>query len=185
MFKKFNEIYHFIDEFKEADLNKLDSKISLIYRNYEKKVDVSLIKKIKNYCKKKNKKFYLANNTQLSYNLNLDGVYIPSFNRSVKHNSFKRKKNFKVLGSAHNIKEILIKEKQNVDSIFISPIFKNQKQKKILGIYRFLILKKITKKKVIGLGGINKLTIKKLRAMKCDGFASISLIKTLYNETRR
>ena len=60
MFKKFNEIYHFIDEFKEADLNKLDSKISLIYRNYEKKVDVSLIKKIKNYCKKKNKKFYLA-----------------------------------------------------------------------------------------------------------------------------
>ena len=54
-----------------------------------------------------------------------------------------------------------------------------------VGIYRFLILKKITKKKVIGLGGINKLTIKKLRAMKCDGFASISIIKTLYNETRR
>ncbi len=185
MFKKFNEIYHFIHEFKEADLEKLDSKISLIYRNYEKKINISLIKKIKNFCKKTNRKFYLANNTQLGYNLNLDGIYIPSFNKDYKHNSFRRRKKFKILGSAHNIKEILIKEKQNVDNIFISPIFENQKQKKNLGIYRFLILKKLTKQKVIALGGINKSTIKKLGVTNCDGFASISLIKTLYDETRR
>ena len=82
-------------------------------------------------------------------------------------------------------KQIIHLEITHKEEDGISPIFENQKQKKILGIYRFLILKKITKKKVIGLGGINKLTIKKLRAMKCDGFASISLIKTLYNETRR
>jgi hypothetical protein len=43
----------------------------------------------------------------------------------------------------------------------------------------------MTTKKVIALGGINKSTIGKLRLVKCDGFASISLIKTLYNENRR
>ena len=37
MHKNFNETYHFIDKFKEADLIKLNLKISLIYRNYEKK----------------------------------------------------------------------------------------------------------------------------------------------------
>ena len=48
MYKQFEEIYHFIDKFKESDLIKLDSKISLIYRNYQKKIDIDFIKKIKN-----------------------------------------------------------------------------------------------------------------------------------------
>lgn len=185
MFKKFNEIYHFIHQFKEPDLIKLDRKISLIYRDYDKKIDINLIKEIRDFCKITGRKFYLANNAQLGYNLNLDGIYIPAFNKCFKHNSFKKKKNFKILGSAHNIKEIRIKEKQKVDKIFISPIFKSEKKEKFLGIHRFLILRRITTKKVIALGGINKSTIKKLRLVKCNGFASISLIKTLYNENRR
>ena len=37
MYKDFKEIYHFIDKFKENDLSKLNSKISIIFRNYEKK----------------------------------------------------------------------------------------------------------------------------------------------------
>ena len=185
MYKNFNEIYHFIHQFKEYDLIKLDRKISLIYRNYDKKININLIKKIRNFCKITKRKFYLANNVKLGYNLNLDGVYIPAFNKCLKHNSFGGKKNFKILGSAHNIKEIRIKEKQKVDKIFISPIFKNKKKEKFLGIHRFLILKRMTTKKVIALGGINKSTIGKLRLVKCDGFASISLIKTLYNENRR
>jgi hypothetical protein len=37
MYKNFNETDHFIDKFKEDDLIKLSNKISLIYRNYEKK----------------------------------------------------------------------------------------------------------------------------------------------------
>ena len=52
MYKKFNEIYHFIDKFKEADLINLNAKVSLIYRNYNDKIDINLIKMIKSFCKK-------------------------------------------------------------------------------------------------------------------------------------
>ena len=54
--------------------------------------------------------------------MDLDGVYIPSFNNDLKHLNYPKKKNFLVLGSAHNIKEIRIKEMQKVDSIFFSSI---------------------------------------------------------------
>ena len=109
MHKNFNETYHFIDKFKEADLIKLNHKISIIYRNYEKKVDIDLIKKIKKFCREKNRKFYLANEIKLAFNLGLDGAYIPSFNISYKHNSYTRRINFKLIGSAHNFKEIILR----------------------------------------------------------------------------
>jgi len=48
MFKEFTEIYHFIDEFKENDLKNLDKKISFIYRNYKKIVDINMLKKLQN-----------------------------------------------------------------------------------------------------------------------------------------
>ena len=181
MHKNFNETYHFIDKFKESDLIKLNSKISLIYRNYKTKISIPIIKNIKQFCKKTNRKFYLANNVKLAYQLGLDGAYIPSFNQSIRHNSFSKKKNFKLIGSAHNIKEILIKEKQKIKCIFLSPVFQTQKNKTYLGIYRFMLLKKITSNKVIALGGINNFNLKRLQLTNCFGIASISFIVGLYN----
>ena len=177
MYKQFGQIYHFIEEFKEADLSKLNSKISLIYRNYNQKTNIRLVKKIKNFCKKTNRKFYLANNVNLAYRLNLDGAYIPSFNNSMKHNLYNKRLKFEIIGSAHNIKEILIKQRQKTEYIFISPLFKIKKSKSFLGLYRFLKLKKFSQKKTIALGGINKMNVKKLNMMECEGFASISRIK--------
>ena len=81
-----------------------------------------LILTIKNYCKKKGLKFYLANNIKLAIQLNLDGVYIPSFNKNLNHLSYSIKNKFDVVGSAHNLKEIKIKELQKVNKIFISSI---------------------------------------------------------------
>ena len=95
------------------------------------------------------------------------------------------RKNFTILGSAHNLKEIKIKEKQGVNSIFLSPVFEVSKKKNFLGIYRFNILSKLTKKRVIALGGINKKNINKLKLLKCDGFGSISYIKNRNNEYRK
>ena len=179
MYKEFNQIYHFIEEFKENELINLDSKISIIYRNYKKKPDISLIKKVKFFCKNTNRKFYLANEFKLALYLNLDGVYIPSFNKSFYSNSFSKKRNFQIIGSAHNIHEIKIKERQKVENIFVSPLFQIDKKKNYLGIYRFISLKKITKKKIIALGGINKFNIKKLKLINSYGFASISFIKMI------
>ena len=77
--------------------------------------------------------------------MDVAGAYIPSFNKDFRHLSFKFKKNFKIIGSAHNIKEIRLKEKQCVECIFISSLFKNNKN--YLGFNKFNNLKKLTKKK--------------------------------------
>ena len=164
--------FYFINSFKKKYIDKLDNNTAIIYRNYNKKVNLKEIIKIKDYCLKKKIKFIISNNFRLSLRLNLDGAYIPSFNSSFTHLSYKIKTNFLVLGSAHNIKEIRQKEKQGVDFIFISSIFKNNKN--YLGVNKFRILSSLSKKNVIALGGINKSNIKRLGLINCYGFSGIS-----------
>ena len=50
-----------------------------------------------------------------------------------------------VIGSAHNLKEIKIKELKKVDKIVLSSLFK--KNKNFLGINKFKLLSNLTKKK--------------------------------------
>ncbi len=135
-------------------------------------MDEKLILKIKNYCKKKKIKFYLSNNIKLAIRLGLDGAYIPSFNKNIEHLSYSFKKKFKIVGSAHNLKEIKIKELQKVDEIFLSSLFK--KNKNYLGINKFRLLSKLTQKKVVVLGGISKKNLKKLKILNQSKFAGIS-----------
>ena len=168
-----NNKYYFINKFDTNTISKQDKQTIIIYRNYtNKKTDEKIILKIKRYCKIKSVKFYLSNNIKLALKLNLDGAYIPSFNNNLNHLNFSLKKNFKLIGSAHNIKEIKTKEKQRVDDIVISSIFK--KNKNYLGINKFKLLSKLTKKNVIVLGGISKKNLKKLRILGCNNFAGIS-----------
>ena len=133
---------------------------------------MKLILKIKNYCNKKGIKFYLSNNIQLAIKLNLDGAYIPSFNKDIKHLSYSLKKKFKIVGSAHNLREIRIKEIQKVDKIFLSSLFK--KNKNYLGINKFKLLSKFTRKEIVVLGGISKKNLRKLKILNQYEFAGIS-----------
>ena len=111
----------------------------------------------------------------MALNLNLDGAYIPSFNKSVSHLSFSKRKNFLLIGSAHNNKEIKIKERQGVSVLFLSSIFK--KNKNYLGLNKFKLLKNLTNKKIIALGGVSNENLKKLSLVKCEGFAGISFFQ--------
>ena len=168
--------YYFINKFDTNVIDKQDKQTSIIYRNYlVKNIDENLILKIKKYCRKRGNKFYLSNNIKLAIKLNLDGAYIPSFNKTTKHLAYSFKKKFNIIGSAHNIKEIKIKEIQNVNSIFISSLFK--KNKNYLGINKFKFISNLTKKKVVALGGISKKNIKKLSLLKSNGFAGISFFE--------
>ena len=133
--------------------------------------------KAKTFCKKKGFNFYLTNNIKLAIKLRLNGVYLPAFNQYKNYQNLTINKDFKIIGSAHNIKEIRIKESQNCEKIFISPIFKTEKNKKFLGTVKFNLLAKNTKKKVIALGGINTENLKKTQLTKSKGIASISWIK--------
>ena len=110
--------YYFINKFDTKNIDKQTLNTGIIYRNYDEEDSLKTVIKLKNYCKKKGHKFFLSNNVKLAINLNLDGAYIPSFNKNSSHLSFSKSKNFLLLGSAHNNKEIKIKEKQN-DSLQI------------------------------------------------------------------
>ena len=165
--------YYFISKFDTNIINNQDKQTTIIYRNYNSKIlDQDLILKIKNYCKLRKIKFYLSNNIKLAIKLDLDGAYIPSFNKSTKHLAFSLKKKFNLIGSAHNIKEIKIKEIQNVNKIFISSIFK--KNKNYLGINRFKLISNLTRIEVVALGGISKKNFNKLKLLNNSEFAGIS-----------
>ena len=165
--------YYFINKFDTNNIDKQDKQTIIIYRNYSvEKLDQMLILKIKRYCKKKSLKFYLSNHIKLAVRLDLDGVYIPSFNRSLRHLAYSYKKNFRIIGSAHNLKEIRMKEIQNVEKIFLSSLFK--KNKNFLGINKFKLVSKLTNKDIIILGGINKNNLKKISLLDHSGFAGIS-----------
>ena len=128
---------------------------------------------LRNFCNKNGRKLYINNDIYLAHKIGADGLYISSNNKDLILGSGNSKKNFKILGSAHNIKEIKIKEIQNVTEIFLSPLFKNKKNKK-LDIFRYLNLRKATNMKDIALGGINKKNFKKLKLINPAGFAGIS-----------
>ena len=171
-----NRKYYFINKFETNNIDKQDKETVIVYRNYSTKIkSKKIILQIKSYCKKKKIKFYLSNDIKLAIKLDLDGAYIPSFNNKMNHLAYSYKKKFSIIGSAHNIKEIKTKEKQRVEEIFISSLFK--KNRNFLGINKYKLLANLTKKKVIALGGISKNNIKKLKLLKHSNFAGISFFE--------
>ena len=89
------KVFCFINNYKKNYIKRLPKNIAIIYRNYNKNINKNEITKIKTLCKKDNRKFFLANNIKIAIQLNLDGVYIPSFNKELKINFFAKKKNLK------------------------------------------------------------------------------------------
>ncbi len=167
--------YYFISEYDTNQIINQDKSTNIIFRNYNDKLDYKKIIKLRNFCKKRGNKFFLSNDFKLAINLKLDGVYLPSFNKNFKHLAYNLRKNFLVLGSAHTLKEIKIKKIQAVNTIFLSSIFK--KNKNYLGLNKFKNLSSRTNLNIIALGGISNDNIKLLGLVKIFGFAGISYFK--------
>ena len=168
--------YYFINKFDNTHLINLNKNISFIWRNKDKETHLKTLTKLRDFCKENHRKFYISNDIKLAIRVKADGVYIPSTNKNLNFKSIKFKKEFKILGSAHNFKEVKIKELQDVDEIFLSPLFKSKKNPQ-LNIYKYLNLRKVTFMKDVSLGGINNKKIKKLRLIKPFGFAGISFFE--------
>ena len=168
--------YYFINSLDTNNLKKQDKETIIIYRNYSSKnIDITKLIKLKKFLRKRGNKLFIANNFKLALKLGLDGIYIPSFNKEFYHLAYSTTLNFEIVGSAHNLKEIRTKELQKVQKIFISSLFK--KNKNYLGLNKFKILKKFTKKEVIALGGISSRNIKKIHLAKLSSIAGISYFK--------
>ena len=171
------KVFLFINTYNLNQLSVLNKNIDIIFRNYHKENNEDILIKIRDYCKKNGRKFYLSNNLKIALKLNLDGIYIPSFNQKINFVKYPIKRNFEIIGSAHNVKEIKTKINQKSSLIFLSPIFKNDKNKDYLDVIKFNLLTLNYNFDFVALGGINKNNLKKINLTKSIGFAGISGIK--------
>ena len=169
-------VYYFINEFNKKEIEKLSSRISIIYRNYNKKNDPEELRKLVIHCKNNRRKVYISNSLKDAIKYNFDGLYVPSFYKQLRFHNI-TKKNLEIIGSAHNAIELKNKEKQGCLNIFLSPIFKNTKNKKFLEVIRTNLLKRLTKKQIVLLGGINPKTLNRSKLCAPSGVAAISWIK--------
>ena len=176
MFHKYT-IYHFIETFNKEEISKLNNKINLIFRNYSQYFNEQFYRELVNFCKKRKQKIFISNNIKIAKLCKFDGVYIPAFNKNLNYKNFSFYKDFKIIGSAHNNKEVLIKLNQNCEEIFVSPIFLSKKNKSFLGISKFNKINLSNKKKIIALGGINQKNVNLIKLTKAKGIASIEWIK--------
>ena len=168
-----------IENIKDIDLKniKIRNKFSIIYRNKKKIDKFSDLFQFRQKCKLKGIKFYIANKIDLAILLKCDGIYLSSFNRDLKFLKYKNL-NFKIIGSAHNFKEVTLKVKQGCSFILLSKLFlvNYNKRAPFLGVVKSNYFSKISKK-IIPLGGIKVNNLNQLKNVFGEGFALLSEIK--------
>tara|TARA_B100000029_G_scaffold461572_1_gene493441 strand:- start:278 stop:856 length:579 start_codon:yes stop_codon:yes gene_type:complete len=176
MHKDFPKLYVFLDQYNNLIFENNNINLGIIYRNYDSKNRQTELFKIAEACRKRRCKLYVSNDIKLALKVKADGIYIPSFNKTKRFRNLE-KKNLKIIGSAHNQKEIKDKIKQNCCAIFLAPIFKVEKKNNFIGIYKFNNLSRINNIKFLALGGINAANIYKLKLLNIYGFGGIRIFK--------
>ena len=119
----------------------------------------------------------VSNDINLAILLKSDGIYLSSYNKNLRFLNFK-KMNFKIIGSAHNLREISTKVKQGCDVILLSKLFlvDYDKNSPFLGVIKFNFFSKISSK-LIPLGGIKVNNLNNLNNTFGEGFALLSEVK--------
>ena len=107
MFSFKKKYFLIVESIKDIDLRniKISNKFIIIYRNKKEIEDIRKIVAFRKLCKLKKIDFYVSNNFKLAVALKADGIYISAHNTSLNYIRFKSA-NFRLIGSAHNIKEI-------------------------------------------------------------------------------
>ena len=135
VFKK--KYFFIIESIKDINLKNIKNydKYNIIYRNNFPE-NMEKLKKFRLECKLNKIQFFIANNIKLAKALKADGLYISAFNKKLNSNYLKN--NYKIIGSAHNIKEIRLKKLQGCSEIILSRLFKTNYKNKtdFLGIIK-------------------------------------------------
>lgn len=180
MFAFKNKYFLIIENIKDIDLRniKLIDRYIIIYRNAGKTENIQKLLKFRRYCKSKKIDFYVSNDEKLASSLKADGLYISAHNTNLKSLKLKMS-NYKIIGSAHNIKELNIKILQGCSSIIFSRLFKVSYsfKKGFLGVVKFNLFKLSRRENLVPLGGINLFNLNKLKMVKSNSFAILSEIK--------
>ena len=176
MHKYLPNFFIFLDQYNNQIFENNNTNIGVVYRNYHELKREKELLKIAKACKKKRYKLFVSNDIKLALKVKADGIYIPSFNKTAKFHNLENK-NFTILGSAHNQKEIQEKISQKCRAIFLSPAFYVEKSKNFHGINKFNFLTYSNKINLLALGGINENNIRKLRLLNIMGIGGIGLFK--------
>ena len=189
MFVFKNKYFFIIESTRDIDLKNIknSNKFSIIYRSKNIAENIEKLMKFRKICKTKNIDFYVSNNVKLTNILKADGIYISAYNKNLKI-AHLRNLNFRVIGSAHNIKELNVKKLQGCSRIIFSRLFETSyKYKKgFLGVIKFNLLSLSRKENLIPLGGIRLSNLNKLSIVKCDSIAlSSEIIKKPIALSRR
>ena len=174
------KFYFFIDTLDEIIRKNIKNfkKLSFVYKSDSiNDINNANIKTIKNFCKKNQIPFFISDNFKLAKKYGADGIFLSSSYKKI--GNIVLKKNFKIIGSAHNQLEYSLKNKQSCELIMLSPLFYNKKysQNKILNVCKFNLISMGWDKKICALGGISLNNFKKLNMTRCSAVAFISLMK--------
>ena len=176
MHKIFPKFFVFLDRYDGQIFKNNNINMGIIYRNYNAAKRENELVKIAKACKKNRNQLFVSNDVKLAIKVKAEGIYIPSFNKT-KGFANLEKKNIKILGSAHNQKEIQKKISQNCTAIFLSPIFYIEKSNKFLGVHKFNYLAYSNNTNIFALGGISESNIHKLKLLNIKGFGGIQMFK--------
>jgi thiamine-phosphate pyrophosphorylase len=180
MNKIFYKHYVFLEEINnliEDNLVKFSS-INIIIdinENTSKNLEnqLSIIK----FAKKNRIPFLIKNDFQKSTKYKANGVFIGSDNKKITK-PILLKKNFYIVGGAHNQLEYNQKLNQKCQLLMLSPLFFNEKYSKnrILNILKFNSKSIHWKINLCALGGINAKTLTKVTLTKCVAIAFKKII---------
>lgn len=174
------EKYFYIDSIQNLDLDYIKkTKANLIIRASNTKKNQDFYKFI-NKCKNKFINIFIANDTNLLRKVKSNNFYISSFNKKKYFYLKRNNSKIKIIGSAHNIKEINEKFDQGCDKIVFSRLFKTYK-KGFYDVVKFNLTAGQSKKKIVALGGISESNYKKLKMVNCIGFAVLKELKNKPN----
>tara|TARA_Y100000590_G_scaffold438819_1_gene562084 strand:- start:371 stop:949 length:579 start_codon:yes stop_codon:yes gene_type:complete len=176
MHKIFPKFFIFLDKYDSQIFRNNNTNLGIIYRNYNASKREDELIKIAKACKISRNQLFVSNDIKLAIKVKAEGIYIPSFNKTKSFANLE-KKNIKILGSAHNQKEIHKKISQKCNGVFLSPIFYIKKSKTFLGLHKFNYISSRNKTNIFALGGISINNIHKLKLLNIKGFGGIRVFK--------
>ena len=159
--------------------------INIIIHNFDSQTKDQLkiskfnTNEIVNFCKKNRFPFYISDNIRLALQTKANGIFLNAKNTRIIPKIIKR--NFEIIGSAHNQIEYYFKKKQGCTLLMLSPLFFNKKysKNKILGPIKFNLISNSWKNNLCALGGISLKNLNKIKLTKASAIAFISLILDL------
>ena len=178
-------LFAFTDEQRGPEplalINRLPTGAGLVFRHYHATNRAELATAAVKACKRRGICCLIAGDLKLARTLKADGLHLAEWqlNRPLYGLADFRRQGGLVTAAAHSLSAALLAEKQNVDGIFISPVFptKSHPGAAHLGLMRFAGLNQ----KLIGpsfaLGGVNFQSERKLLFAGAYGMAGIGLFE--------